>query len=306
MDLNHWNYVDKKIATKYIKACQLICSDNLRFLNFRKDPEYATILSGSDYQVGKISLKNIKKLNSFNLLLEKINEVKENDNVGNPALHNYDELGDIDPSTLAYFNHTLEILKMLDIYKPRKVLEIGGGYGGLCRILSIFIEFDEYIMVDLPDVIKVAEKYLSHFPKIANKVKFVSYENYENILNFSKDSPIDLLIAVSSMSECSREIQKKYIRDFCLNSKYIFVVWNTLHILNCISERNNFYACLKKTHKKIVRRRNLFIDVIYCRRNDIEEFNLKNFVRMQIIDLIPRGFFDYIFYFLRKIYRTLN
>jgi putative sugar O-methyltransferase len=274
-------------------------------LNFRRDPEYATILSGSDYQIGKISLKNIKKINSFNLLLEKINEVKDNDKVGNPILQNYDELGDIDPSTLAYFNHAIEILKIIDIYKPRKILEIGGGYGGLCRILSIFIKFDEYIIVDLPDVLKISQKYLSHFPKLANKVKFVSYENYENILNFSKDSHIDLLIAVSSISECAREIQNKYIRDFCLNSKYIFTVWNTLHILNGISDRNNFYAFLKKTHKKIVRRRSLFIDVIYCRRNDIEN-NLKNFVRMQIIDLIPRGFFDYIFYFLRKLYRTLN
>jgi hypothetical protein len=81
-------------------------------------------------------------------------------------------------------------------------------------------------------------------------VKFVSYENYKNILNINKDFHIDLFITVSSMSECSIEIQNKYIKDFCLNFKYIFLVWNELHILNGISDRNNFYIYLKTTHKK--------------------------------------------------------
>ena len=34
-----------------------------------------------------------------------------------------------------------------------RVVEVGDGYGGLCKTLSVVCDFDEYILVDLPIVV---------------------------------------------------------------------------------------------------------------------------------------------------------
>ncbi len=37
------------------------------------------------------------------------------------------------------------------------------GYGGQARILSVLSKISKYCFIDLPDVLRLAEKYLSHF-----------------------------------------------------------------------------------------------------------------------------------------------
>jgi putative sugar O-methyltransferase len=51
-----------------------------------------------------------------------------------------------------------------------RVVEVGGGYGGLCKTLSVVCDFDEYILVDLPEAVAVQEKYLKNFPETLCKV----------------------------------------------------------------------------------------------------------------------------------------
>ena len=66
--------------------------------------------------------------------------------------------GTISPTTLRYMKNTFEMALMLDGAEVSKVVEVGGGYGGLCRVLSKVCEFDEYILIDLPGGICLAEK----------------------------------------------------------------------------------------------------------------------------------------------------
>ena len=54
-----------------------------------------------------------------------------------------------------------------------RIVEVGGGYGGLCKVLSTVCEFDEYILIDLPEVSALQRKYIDQFPDIKDKVKNV-------------------------------------------------------------------------------------------------------------------------------------
>ena len=54
--------------------------------------------------------------------------------------------------------NTFECDSYLMVLPVSKIVEVGGGYGGLCRVLSKVCEFDEYILIDLPEVSAFTEK----------------------------------------------------------------------------------------------------------------------------------------------------
>ena len=55
----------------------------------------------------------------------------------------------------------------------KKIVEIGGGYGGLCRSINCLCDFEEYHIYDLESCGKLQKKYLSNF-NISGEVFFHS------------------------------------------------------------------------------------------------------------------------------------
>lgn len=232
-----WGNAPDETAGPYILKCRKFVENDEAFSNFRRDFDYGKILSGDPKIVGDIAIDSIKKFNQFNFLLDNLDEIKKNDKVGNPYLYEYDQLGEINPSTLKYFNTIVEIKPLIGDYVTKKIVEIGGGYGGLCRIFDAFYDFEEYIIIDLPDAIKLAEKYLNYFPKLNGKVKYISCEEFSN---YDSIENVDLFIADSSIAECNLQTQNLYRDKIAKNSKHIYVAWNTHHLPNGNSEKLNF------------------------------------------------------------------
>lgn len=79
--------------------------------------------------------------------------------------------------------------------------------------------------MDLPEAIELCKKYLSNFKELNGKIKFVYVSEIDNI-DFSST---DLVIADSSLAECSLQTQLLYTKKILSNSKYIYMIYNTLH-----------------------------------------------------------------------------
>ena len=131
--------------------------------------------------------------------------VKEENNVGN--IKNYFPYQGriITNNQIDTINFYLQIEKYLE-KKKNIILEIGGGYGGLARIISENKKCT-YILIDLPEINLISSFYLtSHFPD----KKFLLYKDYikNEKINFD-DYDFIILPPWSSVNNI------KY--DFCIN-----------------------------------------------------------------------------------------
>ena len=203
-----WDSPNKEVATNYINMCISFVKDNTLFKNFKREPHFQKILEGNELDVGEIALKSIDNLGKREEFVELLPLFKENEKIGNPQLLFFEGIGKVAPSTIIYANTYFEIKKLLNKNTPKKIVEIGGGYGGLCKILSSVYNFQEYILVDLPEVIELCKKYLSNFKQLNGKIKFVYVSEIDNV-DFSNT---DLVIADSSLAECNIETQILYTK----------------------------------------------------------------------------------------------
>lgn len=187
--------------------------------------------------------KEIVKKN-FLSLYEKYNKdeilklfVDDNKNIGNSSKHYSYEKKIISYSDIFHVNFYYEIEKYIS-KKKNTILEIGGGYGGLARMICNNKNCT-YILIDLPETNLISSYYLtSHFP---NK-KFLLYEEYKNnkeikFENYdfvilppwvlTKNIKLDFCINLRSMMEMNTDSINeyfKYIQDNLVDDGYFLNV----------------------------------------------------------------------------------
>ena len=133
------------------------------FQNFRNHPicgwavDYARPAQGMGY------LTKILQNPNFKISIEQWKNFLMNDAVGTPLIAKYDLQGGsiaCSPTTLRYIKVLSDIVTYFDTEKIKTVAEVGIGYGGQCRILRSFLKIDEYNLIDLPETLALAEKFL--------------------------------------------------------------------------------------------------------------------------------------------------
>lgn len=221
--LNGWFTPPKNIMERYAERCEYYATHD--FSDFKNDKDYITILEGNERIVGDIALKSINKLGGHDFLRENLHKFKENETVGNPTLYDFDGMS-VAPSTLRYVNTLLEIRTLVN--DPKRIIEIGGGYGGLCKILSAVFNWDSYKIIDIPSAVKLCQKYLDYFKLNAKAIESCNEES-------------DLVIADSSLAECDIETQLKYAQ-LINKSKQAYVIYNTLHVPNGVENYKRFIS----------------------------------------------------------------
>lgn len=209
---DNWN-IDEQIKNNYIEKCKLFVKDNKAFKNFKQDKDYGMILEGNQYEVGIIAEGYLTQRGGWNFLEKYLKQFKENDKIGNPRMDEWL----VSPATLRYVNTVWEIRFLLGEHQPKRILEIGGGYGGLCKTLSVLYDFDEYTDKDLPEAEALFMKYTSKFKKLKGKT------------NTKITSKYDLFIADSSLSECDVATQL-YYANLAKDCDYIFMTFNSFHL----------------------------------------------------------------------------
>ena len=138
------------------------------FQNFRRHPVSRWAFEYASGEYGKDCLIKILHNPDFKISVEQWREFLKNDSIGNPVpfTYNFSQDGSrivCSPLTLRYIKVLSDIIAYFDINKIKTVAEIGVGYGGPCRILKSFLKIDTYNLIDLPETLALAEKFLGFF-----------------------------------------------------------------------------------------------------------------------------------------------
>ncbi len=226
MALHGWEGANDEILNAYATACLKASEDDKFFATFKKDEGYRPILEGGPLLLFNTYLGHIREHRMDTTFFENLEKFRINDSVGDPDLYLDNEIGRFSPTTLKFSHNTIDILEFItdhgDINSVKNIVEIGGGYGGLCLILSGFIEFDTYTHVDIPEACKLVERYVAEFPQLEGKVKTIPC----NELDDNSFDQIDLAIAINSVNECTRETQLKYFSEVFAKSKLGYLIRN--------------------------------------------------------------------------------
>lgn len=197
---------------------------------FKRHPRYTGMLEHVSETLGHEYLQNI--VTRFSCSRRDILDyVQLNDKYGDP--HKYRYLGEqISPSSLRYFLHAMVILTYF-ISKgvsPIRIVEVGGGYGGLCLAINHCLKFfpelkiAEYTIIDLENPSKLQQLYLSKHD-LAYPCKFLDAKNFGAEIE-ENDTPI-FLISNYCFSEIPVPLQERYQAVLFPKVKHGFITWNT-------------------------------------------------------------------------------
>ena len=202
----------------YRTACITAASDDLTFADFRRSAgPYRDILEHVSSDLAKEYAGDLQRgapLSSAdkNLLIS--------DLVGNPRVINVDGLGPVPVSTLRYLSVARRVQQDLQPEPGCHVLEIGVGYGGLVRILGALIPRVRFTLVDLPETLALARRYLAE-SGVTAPVEYIASNRVRTISS-------DVLVSNYALSELRRPVQDKYMAAFVSNAKSGYVTWNSI------------------------------------------------------------------------------
>ena len=220
MNLEYKKWVDNEY-TSWEKSLLEIINNKSDFLSFKSNDWVKRM-------IGTSSLEGLFISEDQNLPWSEIEKI---DQIGNPPeteviLNSYR----VSTITLRYVYYANRILELIKDYQRIRIVEIGGGYGGMCAILNCLaknkkIKIDEYAIYDLNGVQEFQNYYLS-------QVKLTSDIGI-NLVNFldSKDldafnGNYDYLISFYALGEFDDTTKYAYINKVISKVKNGFILWN--------------------------------------------------------------------------------
>lgn len=201
--------------------------------SFKSNDAYRGTLEHVSFEQGVEYLKLIRS--STPLKDEAIvNFCKENDRIGNSIKYDYGFIT-TSPSNLRYLFHSHLILNHISSLKLENlnIVEVGGGYGGLCLAISQLgkyydVVINNYNIIDLPAIGTLQSKYLE-LHTLNFIVNTYSAFNYGEEITSNNNT---FLISNYCFSEIASEHQLKYINNLFPKIQHGFFAWNHIPVYN--------------------------------------------------------------------------
>jgi len=185
------------------------------------------------YHIGKLYYQTL--INKYGNIISNNEEyiyniIKINDSFGKPEKHVFNDL-ECSPTSLKYILHSLLFYDFICKHSLNNlnIIEIGGGYGGLCFIMrKIFdllnVNISSYTIFDRIEASLLQKKYLDN---LETDVNVCQIDNMNNIKNNS------VLISSYAFSEIPDNLQDQYIKEiFNPYVDYSFIIWNNIPVYN--------------------------------------------------------------------------
>jgi hypothetical protein len=206
------------VILNYIDVCVKATQDEDIFKSFKRRPDYTLVLEHVGYEFGLDYLAEIEKCSPY--LLDYIPYFITNDTVGNPTKYWYKDLNEnISPTTLRYIKVFGDLMNLFGGLDNMDIVEIGGGYGGQCKIIHDIAKPHSYTIIDLPEVLLLAEKYLNKFNIL--DVQYVSISEL-------RKGKYDLCISNYAFTEIERKYQDIYVKNVIKGSDRGYITCNFL------------------------------------------------------------------------------
>lgn len=201
----------------YINTIKNELNKNSELWNFKRDANYRAILEHVNLSQALSYIELCFKEFDADKKSEWVDIFKKNDMYGNPIQENLgNNIGNFSPSNARYLYHSLLTLKHLQSLEIKNIVEIGGGYGGLCLYInSLSNNTYNYSIFDLPEVMLLQAKYLTAHNIQCNFLDFHSQlpDKFYLISNYCYSEIPDL------------SIRKKY-QNVIDRSDAGFMLWN--------------------------------------------------------------------------------
>ena len=137
----------------YPSFCESASTENKVFKCFRSNTIYKSVVETVSEDDGKDYLT--KALNKTPFLKKSLNKFATSENVGSPFTFDHKKTWfsrsqKIAPTTARYIKNLSDLINLFGSLEGMRIAEIGGGYGGLCKIISDQFNFESYTLFDLP------------------------------------------------------------------------------------------------------------------------------------------------------------
>lgn len=204
---------------RYNEALHKAATEDEAFKSFRRAPGVREIVEGVPDVVGKGYFAKLVDELSLDTLITMWERATKNDLYGDPQLVEFNEHHKAASTTMRYLWNVVDMEKRGIKMDHAHIVEIGGGYGGLCRMICEFHDPVSYTIVDLPEALTLAERYLSCFDLHINYVSCFEYEYH--------DDPITTFISNYALTELTKDIQHGYVNKFMRSAPYGYVTYNS-------------------------------------------------------------------------------
>jgi len=196
----------------YLSLVELATSNDTYFAKFKSNREYRKILEHVTRGFGQEYWEIIKQYGRGNSRITAFISA----DFCSPYRFTYAGIGRVSSTNLRYAKIALDLEKLFGSTETLNVVEVGVGYGGQAIAINELNGFSTYQLIDLPEVQRLAAKYLrTYYPSIFPKLT-------------SSAEDWDLLISNYAFSELSREIQDEYMEKYIKKSKRGYVIFNDI------------------------------------------------------------------------------
>lgn len=190
----------------FAQVCLEAVSDESRFLVFKQNPYFNLLWENRTEEEGVEDIKWIELHAPF--VFEHLEKLRAIDAIGSPRVYSYGEYGALSPYTLHLAAFSGEIAAHCGDLSGKRIVQIGAGYGGLCQVIQALFPVDSYTLIDLPEQLELAKKYLS-----CAGIEQVSYLTPDQL---PEGISFDVLLSDQSFSEFNRHYQEIFVNKlFC-------------------------------------------------------------------------------------------
>lgn len=193
----------------YPDFCALAANDDTVFSTFRSpnNPDYGRVLEHFSRADGAVHLAALTERNPE--IAKLLPRFASSNGVGSPELFDYGHHGQQSASTIRYARNLGDLHEKFGSLDGMHIVEIGGGYGGLCKVAFDAFSPASYTLIDLPEAIQLAGRFL------AETLRPEQFERVNLVDGTTLDRPVqsDLMISNCAFSECHPAVQRVYIRN---------------------------------------------------------------------------------------------
>jgi len=200
----------------YSEFCRAASMEIDVYKKFRSCSQYQQILEHVSRSLGQEYLGLVYAANNLDIdLMELVS-----DDIGRPFRYTYQGLGRVSPTQLRYAKVLSEMILHFGNLDNFSIAEVGVGYGGQASQICKRFSIARYVMVDLPSVLRLAERY------VRERVPEAPIYNIESPQK--NEQGFDLFISNYAFSELKLDIQEQYFSKYVSTAKRGYVIYNDI------------------------------------------------------------------------------
>lgn len=213
--MSNW-HVKEDVLKNYVQVCKEASEQYKVFHSFKQDKRFTAILEHCRVDIAENYIKQIRKDNP-NLM--KNNLFFDNDKFCDAKINTFKTefaIINASTSTIQYIGVLSNLIKYVPNLDNLNIIEIGGGYGGQCKIIYDHFSPKSYSIADINEVCQLQKKYTKLFDI---DIKTIDIEK-------DKDFEVDFVISNYALTELKTPLKMKYINEIVLKAKHGYITIN--------------------------------------------------------------------------------